>query len=124
MTPALPEPGLPVPVLPVALLAGTIQALAGFGAVLLALPLLAFALSVETLVPLMALPLMTVSGLNMLRRRHAVRATPVPRLLAGYLNQHAARPLRPHSGSELGLIGCHSFHFAHIPMPKQVSTQI
>lgn len=85
MTLALPAPELLVPILTIALLAGMIQGLSGFGSALVAVPLLALVLPVETVVPLMALLGMTISGYNLLHLRHAVRVAPVRRLLGGYL---------------------------------------
>ena len=51
----MPATELLLPVLAIAVAAGTIQGLAGFGSALLAVPLLALLLPVETVVPLMAL---------------------------------------------------------------------
>jgi uncharacterized membrane protein YfcA len=81
----MPAIELLLPVLAIAVAAGTIQGLAGFGSALLAVPLLALLLPVETVVPLMALLGMTVSGLNVLHLRHAVRISPVIPLLGGYV---------------------------------------
>lgn len=69
----------------VAFLAGLIQGLTGFGSALIALPLLALLLPVETVVPLMAMLGGAISGFNLLHLRHAVRVSPILRLLAGYL---------------------------------------
>jgi uncharacterized membrane protein YfcA len=81
----MPAVELLVPVLVIALAAGAVQGLAGFGSALVAVPLLALLLPVETVVPLMALLGMTVSALNVPHLRHAVRLSAVTRLLAGYL---------------------------------------
>lgn len=79
----LPEPLLPI--LGIAFLAGLIQGLSGFGSALVAVPMLALLLPVETVVPLMAMLGAAISGVNLLHLHHAVRLAPVLRLLAGYL---------------------------------------
>jgi len=71
--------------LAIALLAGTIQGLSGFGSALVAVPLMALLLPIETVVPLMILLGIVVSAFNLLHLHHAVRLSPISRLLAGYL---------------------------------------
>lgn len=74
-----------LPVIAIAFVAGLIQGLSGFGSALIAVPLLAMLLPVETVVPLMALLGTLISAFNLLHLHHAVRIEPVLRLLAGYL---------------------------------------
>jgi uncharacterized membrane protein YfcA len=74
-----------VQVLAIAFAAGLIQGLSGFGSALIAVPLLALLLPVETVVPLMALLAVLISATNLLHLHHAVRLEPVLRLLVGYL---------------------------------------
>lgn len=72
-------------VLGIAFLAGMIQGLSGFGSALVAVPLLALLLPVETVVPLMALLGIGISAFNLVHLRHAIGSAPVARLLAGYV---------------------------------------
>jgi hypothetical protein len=74
-----------VAVAAIALLAGLIQGLAGFGAALIAVPLLLQLLPIKTVVPLMAFLGASISVLNLLHLRRAVRLEPVLPLLGGYL---------------------------------------
>lgn len=78
-------PELLAPVLGIAFLAGLIQGLSGFGSALVAVPLLALLLPVETVVPLMAMLGTAISAFNLMHLHHAVRLNSVTRLLAGYL---------------------------------------
>jgi len=78
-------PELLTPVLGIAFLAGLIQGLSGFGSALIAVPLLALLLPVQTVVPLMAMLGTAISAFNLMHLRHAVRLQPVMPLLAGYL---------------------------------------
>lgn len=78
-------PLLLAPVLAVAFLAGLIQGLSGFGSALVAVPLLALMLPVETVVPLMALVGTAISAFNLWHLRHAIRFSPLAPLLAGYI---------------------------------------
>lgn len=82
---SLPHADLLAAVAAIAFLAGLIQGLAGFGSALIAVPLLALLLPMETVVPLMALLGATISVFNLVHLRHAVRITPVLPLLGGYL---------------------------------------
>jgi hypothetical protein len=66
-------------------LAGLIQGVAGFGSALVAVPLLALMLPLDTVVPLMVLISIAVSLLNLLHLHHAVRTAPLLPLLFGYL---------------------------------------
>lgn len=79
------DPLLLASILGVAFLAGLIQGLSGFGSALIAVPLLALMLPVETVVPLMALVGVAVSAFNLWHLRHAIRFSPLVPLLAGYL---------------------------------------
>ncbi len=74
-----------LPMLGIAYLAGLIQGLSGFGSALVAVPLMAMLLPVQTVVPLMALLGTSISTFNLLHLRHAVELRPISRLLAGYL---------------------------------------
>lgn len=74
-----------VAILAVVAVAGLIQGLAGFGSALVAVPLLAMLLPVETVVPLMVLMGVAVSLLNLLHLHHALRLAPLLPLLGGYL---------------------------------------
>jgi uncharacterized protein len=74
-----------VPLLGISLAAGLIQGLSGFGSALVAVPLFVLLLPVETVVPLMALLGGTVSLLNVMHLRTALRLTGLGRLLVGYL---------------------------------------
>lgn len=78
-------PELLIPVLAIALLAGLVQGLSGFGSALVAVPLLALLLPIETVVPLMALLGLSVSLLNLIHLRSQARLSAVSRLLLGYL---------------------------------------
>ena len=80
-----PLPDLLLPTASVIFLAGLVQGLAGFGSALVAVPLLALLMPVETAVPLMALLAIAISVFNLLHLHHAARLQPVLRLLAGYL---------------------------------------
>jgi len=68
-----------------ALAAGLVQGLAGFGSALVAVPILALALPADTLVPLMVLLSIFITGFNLISLRHAVSVAPVLPLLLGYL---------------------------------------
>lgn len=72
-------------ILLVAVLAGLVQGLAGFGSALVALPLLALMLPVQTVVPLMALTGVALSAFNLLHLHQSVRVAPILPLLGGYL---------------------------------------
>jgi len=78
-------PELLLPVVSVIFLAGLVQGLSGFGSALVAVPLLALLLPVETVVPLMVLLAIAISIFNLLHLHHAIQVRPVLRLLAGYL---------------------------------------
>lgn len=83
----LPVPALDLllPVIAIAFAAGLIQGLSGFGSALVAVPLLSLLLPVETVVPLMALLAILISAFNLLHLHHAMRLSPVSRLIGGYL---------------------------------------
>lgn len=70
--------------LAVVFVAGLVQGLAGFGSALVAVPLLALVLPLETVVPLMALIALVMSGMNVAHLRRSVRLRPLGPLLAGY----------------------------------------
>ena len=80
-----PIPELLLPAVSVIFLAGLIQGLSGFGSALVAVPLLALLMPVETVVPLMTLLAIAISAFNLLHLRHAARLQPVLRLLTGYV---------------------------------------
>lgn len=71
-------------VVSVIFVAGIIQGLAGFGSALVAVPLLALLLPIETIVPLMILLGSVMAIVNLLHLRRSVRFKPVLALLAGY----------------------------------------
>mgnify|MGYP006289317859 CR=1 FL=1 len=76
----------PLPaVLTVVFAAGLVQGLAGFGSALVAVPLLALLLPLETVVPLMALIALGMSGMNVAHLHRSLRLGPLAPLLAGYL---------------------------------------
>jgi uncharacterized membrane protein YfcA len=81
----VPPVELLAPLAAIAFGAGVIQGLSGFGSALVAVPLFALILPVETLVPLMALLGAGVSAFNLIHLRAEVRLRPVVRLLFGYL---------------------------------------
>lgn len=74
-----------VPLLGISFLAGLVQGLAGFGSGLVAAPLLALLLPLETVVPLITLLSPLISFHNLIHLRHAVRFDQVKRLLVGYV---------------------------------------
>ncbi len=78
-------PDLLFPVMGSVFLAGLVQGLSGFGSALVAVPLLALLLPIETVVPLMALLAIGITAVNLWHVRHALRAASLYRLLAGYL---------------------------------------
>ena len=80
-----PIPDFLLPAAAVIFLAGLIQGLSGFGSALVAVPLLALLIPMETVVPLMTLLAIAISVFNLLHLRHAVQLQPVLRLLAGYV---------------------------------------
>ena len=81
----MPPVELLAPLAAIAFGAGVIQGLSGFGSALVAVPLFALILPIETLVPLMALLGAGISALNLVHLRTQVRLRPVVRLLFGYL---------------------------------------
>jgi hypothetical protein len=81
----VPPVELLAPLAAIALGAGLIQGLSGFGSALVAVPLFALILPIETVVPLMALLGAGVSVLNLVHLRAEARLRPVARLLFGYL---------------------------------------
>lgn len=83
--PLFPLPDYLALILAVVLLAGLIQGLAGFGSALVAVPLLALLMPMNTVVPLMMLVGICLSLLNLLHLHQAARVAPLVRLLAGYL---------------------------------------
>lgn len=66
-------------------LAGLVQGLSGFGSALVAVPLLAFVLPIETVVPLVAVLSVAITAVNLWHVRHALVTSPLYRLLGGYL---------------------------------------
>lgn len=74
-----------LPILGIAFLAGLVQGLSGFGSGLVAVPLLALLLPIETVVPLMTLLSTLISVQNLLHLRSSVRFDRVAPLLAGYV---------------------------------------
>ena len=81
----LPPLDLLLPILSIAFLAGLVQGLSGFGSGLVAAPLLALLLPLETAVPLMTLLSPLISLQNLLHLRQAIRFDRVRVLLAGYV---------------------------------------
>jgi uncharacterized membrane protein YfcA len=81
----MPVPESLAPILAVVFVAGLIQGLSGFGSALIAVPLLALMLPVETLVPYMAVLGILVSASNLLHLHRSVRFKPVVPLLGGYV---------------------------------------
>lgn len=81
----MPALDLLIPIIAIVFAAGLIQGLSGFGSALIAVPLLSLLLSVDTVVPLMALLGVLMSAVNLLHLHRAVRLALVSRLLIGYL---------------------------------------
>ena len=79
-----------LPILGIAFLAGLVQGLSGFGSGLVAVPLLALLLPIETVVPLMTLLSTLISVQNLLHLRSSVRFDRVALLLAAssYIPNH------------------------------------
>jgi len=78
------DPQLPA-ILGIALLSGLVQGLAGFGSALVATPLLALFLPLETVVPLITLLSPLISLQVLVHLRHAIRLARVKGLLVGYV---------------------------------------
>lgn len=81
----MPPPELLLPLGTIAGLAGLVQGLSGFGSALIAVPLLALLLPLETVAPLMALIGTAISALNLVPLRHGLQLGPMRPLLVGYL---------------------------------------
>jgi len=73
-----------IAVISVIFVAGIVQGLAGFGSALVAVPILALLLPIETVVPLMTLLGCVMASVNLLHLRQSVSLRPVLPLLAGY----------------------------------------
>lgn len=73
-----------ISVVSVIFVAGLVQGLAGFGSALVAVPILALLLPIETVVPLMTLLGGVMATVNLLHLHRSVSLRPVLPLLAGY----------------------------------------
>ncbi len=80
----MPELDLLLPLVLILGLAGLVQGLSGFGAGLLAIPLLALFLPLATVVPLMNLLGLVIALINLPHIAHALRLQPILTLLLGY----------------------------------------
>lgn len=81
----MPEPLTLVALAGAAFAAGLVQGLSGFGSALVAVPIMALVLPMETVVPLMALLGFAISALNLPHLRRQMDLKPLRMLLLGYL---------------------------------------